>query len=830
MVNGQYISVILPLKLEWEPCYSIPETWEGKVYPGDRVKVSFANKVYSGVVSEVGIIPETDPAKIKEIITKEEGLAGILPEEVELWRHVAGYYLCSIGEVYKAAYPGSKINLEEARAAALQKAKERREKLLESMRAKVAKLQDRKTRKEEQLAKVRKGTKAELKYGEELQRIIADLTKALAALESATGSPTISISQTQEINTSQPVNLSQAQSIAYDEIRDAFSKGRPALLKGVTGSGKTEIYIKLAQDALAAGKNVLYLVPEIALSRQLEDRLYEHFGDRLMTFHSAETAASKRATAEIIRSYRGESKGSYIVLGTRSSLFLPHHNLGLIIVDEEHDNSYKQDSPAPRYNGRDTALMLAMIQNRAPQPATGTDAQYAGCTADRPATCKADREVTPNAGPHATGSHACNADRHTTPNTVQHATGSHACNVIMGSATPSLEEMYNCRAGKHHLVELKERFHGSEAADVEIIDTRAERRKRGMEGSFSRKLIEHVRRTLAGNGQVMVLRSRRAWAPALQCEACGDIPKCPHCNVSLTYHKKGQYGVMTCHYCGHTEPFKEQCGKCGGPMKSLGAGTQKIEEEAAALFPQARIARLDSDTAQNKSYETKTIREFSQGKIDILIGTQMLAKGFDFSNLRLVAVIAADAMLGMQDFRADEKAVQLLEQFRGRCGRRDAKGLCIIQTSQPEHPVYKRLTDSEASCDDLLQERHEFDFPPYTRIIEVTFMDRYADRAERMAAKLAAALGTVISKHQAGGHAVCNANDNLTRNMAGTAIIGPYSPVIDKVADQHIRTIRISLRKDKRLRSLKEAIRNTVLTFEKNEKYTNHITIDVDPS
>ena len=892
MVNGLYISVILPLKLEWEPCYSIPETWEGKIYPGDRVKVLFANKVYSGVVSAVGIIPEVDPAKVKDIIEVEEGLARVIPEEIELWRQVAGYYLCSIGEVYKAAYPGSKINLEEARAAALQKAKERREKLLNAMRAKVAKLQDRKTRKEEQLAKVRKGTKAELKYGEELQRIIADMTKAQAALASATGTvaevaqtgkltgpmqneltgaqdteltchtsptsyptgsqtgpPTISISQPQDINTSQPVNLSQAQSIAYDEIRDAFSKGRPALLKGVTGSGKTEIYIKLAQDALSAGKNVLYLVPEIALSRQLEDRLYEHFGDRLMTFHSAETAASKRVTAEIIRSHR-ESNGSYIVLGTRSSLFLPHHNLGLIIVDEEHDNSYKQDSPAPRYNGRDTALMLAMIQNRAPQPATGTDAQYAGCTADRPATCKADREVTPNAGPHATGkhacnadrevtpnadphatgSHACNADRHTTSNTVQHATGKHACNVIMGSATPSLEELYNCRAGKHQLVELNERFHGSEAADVEIIDTRAERRKRGMEGSFSRKLIEHVRRTLAGNGQVMVLRSRRAWAPALQCEACGDIPKCPHCNVSLTYHKKGQYGVMTCHYCGHTEPFKELCGKCGGPMKSLGAGTQKIEEEAAALFPEARIARLDSDTAQNKSYETKTIREFSQGKIDILIGTQMLAKGFDFSNLRLVAVIAADAMLGMQDFRADEKAVQLLEQFRGRCGRRDAKGLCIIQTSQPEHPVYKRLTESEASCDDLLQERHEFDFPPYTRIIEVTFMDRYADRAERMAAKLAAALGTIICKQPAAGHAVCNANGNRARNMAGTAIIGPYSPVIDKVADQHIRTIRISLRKDKRLRSLKEAIRNTVLTFEKNEKYTNHITIDVDPS
>ena len=750
MNRAFYISVILPLKLEWEPCYSLPSGMDSSdVKAGDRVKVQFAGKVYSGVVSKVGVKPETDPSKIKPIICIEEGLEPVLEEEMELWRQVAGYYLCSIGEVYKAAYPIGKINLEEARAAALEKARKSREKLLENMRGKVAKTQDRLEKKLALAAKAKEGTKTKLRNTEDAERIRQELETAREALKQAEALYSDRAAKTGASLEDLPwtkIKLSPAQEKAYKSAREGFAAGRPVLLNGVTGSGKTEIYIKLAQEALKSGRNVLYMVPEIALSRQLEERLQIHFGDRLLTFHSGETAASKRNTAETIRSFKG-SDNNYIVLGTRSSLFLPHHTLGLIIVDEEHDSSYKQDSPAPRYNGRDTALMLSVIQK---------------------------------------------------------------CRIILGSATPSLEELYNCRYGKHHLVELQERYHGSQESDIEIIDTKAERRKRGMQGNFSRKLIDHIQRTLGKGGQVMILRSRRSWAPALQCEECGEIPKCPHCNVSLSFHKYGQEGSMTCHYCGHKAVFTGRCDKCGGALKSLGAGTQRIEEEAAALFPSARIARLDSDTAQSKTFETKVIKDFSKGEIDILIGTQMLSKGFDFSNLHLVAVISADTLLGLQDFRADEKALQLLEQFRGRSGRRGEKGLFVIQTSQPEHPIYQRIQRNEAIHfnDSLLLERETFNFPPYSRIIEIDIRDRYADRAERMAGRLA---------------------DALTKRF-GMTLSGPYTPAVDKIADEYIRAMRISLKKDRNLVSGKKDIMDIVQKFEKANKYSGHITLNVDPS
>lgn len=846
MTDKRYISVILPLKLEWEPYYSLPDrAYEGDntcdrnsevARVGDRVKVRFANKVYSGVVSAVDIRPDTDPDKIRPITCIEEGLERILPEEIELWRQVAGYYLCTIGEVYKAAYPAVKVNLEEARAATLARAQERRARMLESMKAKVERIRERIRRKEELIAKAKEGTKAKARYEEDLPRIIRELETAQSALESAqhadrtvttdthctgsttgntdttsttgntgtvttgnqttasttgnTGTVAIDIQTTAGTTGSQgtagevdtprtagkvdtpgaagkegtpgPVQegimLSPAQAEAYGRVKAAFAKGKPALLHGVTGSGKTEIYIRLAQEAISRGRNILYLVPEIALSRQLEERLYSHFGDRLMTFHSGETAVSRRNTAETIRSYRTTGE-NYIVLGTRSSLFLPHHNLGLIIVDEEHDSSYKQDSPAPRYNGRDTALMASVI---------------------------------------------------------------HKADIILGSATPSLEELYNCVCGKHALIELKERYHGSEDSDIELIDTKAERRKRGMNGSFSRKLIEHIKSTLQGGGQVMILRSRRAWAPALQCEECGEIQKCPHCNVSMSLHNAGKgglqqadgmslhnSGIMVCHYCGYRTAYTGTCTRCGGTLKSLGAGTQKIEEEAMQLFPEARIARLDSDTAQNKNEEKRIIKEFSRGETDILIGTQMLGKGFDFSNLRLVAVIAADNMLGLQDFRADEKALQLLEQFRGRCGRRGSKGMFIIQTAQLQHPIYQHMTSNEPQTfsTSLLEERKIFDFPPYTRIVEITFRDIYEDRAERMAGRLASIL-----------------------HAQHPGVTGPYAPAVDKVADRYIRTIRISLPKDSRLKSGKAALMQTIRTFEKDNRYDGHITVNVDPA
>ncbi len=678
MAQTLYISVILPLKLEWIPCYSVPSGM-GEVHVGDRVRVLFANRQYIGVVCGTGIRPDAAPEKIKGILSVEHGLEKIFPQEIGLWKAIAEYYLCGIGEVYKAAYPSGKVTMEEARAVSRRKKKE----------------------------------------PEKEDAVIQEFT------------------------------LSGPQDKAYTSIKRHFSSGMPVLLNGVTGSGKTEIYMRLAAETLSEGKDVLYLVPEIALSRQLEDRLQKHFRERLLTFHSGKTAAQRRNVAEAIR--KGIPHGNHIVLGTRSSIFLPHHDLGLIIVDEEHDNSYKQDSPAPRYNGRDTALMLSRI---------------------------------------------------------------HGCNIILGSATPSLEEMYNCQAGRHALVELKEKFYKAEVSEIEVIDTKAERRKNGMVGNFSRKLIEHINCTLERGEQVMILRSRRAWATVMQCESCGEIVKCPHCNVSLSHHRDGR---MVCHYCGYTEQYSGTCGKCGGSLTSLGAGTQRIEEEAETLFPNARIARLDSDTAQSRTYETRTIRDFSKGNIDILIGTQIVTKGFDFSNLTTVAVIAADALLGLQDFRADEKALQLLEQFRGRCCRRGGKGMFIIQTSQPEHPVYQRLLNNEASSlnMDLLNERKEFNFPPYSRIVEITVKDIYEDRAERMAWSLGADIRSRFDR----GSGILN-----------SPVTGPYAPAVDKIADHHIRTIRISLRKDRSLAPNKAAIKEIVQKFEKQQKYDGHIIINVDPS
>ena len=334
-----------------------------------------------------------------------------------------------------------------------------------------------------------------------------------------------------------------------------------------------------------------------------------------------------------------------------------------------------------------------------------------------------------------------------------------------------------------------------------------------MVGNFSRKLIGHIESTMAEGGQVLILRSRRAWSPVLQCEQCGEIPKCPHCNVSLSLHKSG---ILKCHYCGFQGTYTGTCRKCGGPLKPLGAGTQKIEEETASLFPNAVIARLDSDTAQKRGLEKKIIKDFCNGEIDILIGTQMISKGFDFGNLSLVAVIAADSLIGMQDFRADERAHQLLEQLRGRCGRRARRGMFVIQTSRPEHPVYQNIVSNRHEFgNDLLMERKDFNFPPYTRIVEITVRDRFEDRAERMSSKLASAI---------------RASRPATEGLLNDPVTGPYAPSVDKIADMHIRTIRISLKKNRQLSAEKAALKNIVCGFEKSEKYDGHIVINVDPS
>ena len=809
MTGRIFIQVILPLRLEWEPFYyqeielsesagdasglfpvtstgSVTERDKEQVRVGDRVRVNFAGKEYVGVVSmadagkqaeEMGIVD-----KVKPILGMAEGLEPVTKEEIELWRQIAEYYLCTVGEVYKAAYPAQKVEKEvvQARQEALKV--EREEKNRTKIADKIKRLEERAEKKAELAAKARKSESRERYLAEkemlegEIGLLVRELTSMVGELCRTTGSVTGygdsvtyhqdeepiggSIIETSE-GTEKEIRLSAAQEEAYSKIKEIFAKGKPALLHGVTGSGKTEIYLKLAQETLAMGKNVLYLVPEIALSRQLEDRISETFPE-LLVFHSGETMSRKREVATVLRHAGEPAKGKdYVVLGTRSAIFLPHKDLGLVIVDEEHDTSYKQDSPAPRYNSRETAIMMAKI---------------------------------------------------------------FGANVILGSATPSLESLYNCSVGRYGLVTLNKRFYDAADSDIEIIDTIAERRKNGMIGNFSRKLIEHIGKCLGEQRQVLILRERRAYSPIVQCQECGDIPKCRCCNVSLSLHRRADGSErLVCHYCGRVYEYTGKCPKCGGNLKPLGSGTQKIEEETANIFPNARIARLDSDTAQSRKYETDTIRKFSNGEIDILIGTRMVAKGFDFSGLSLVAVLQADSILGQEDYRADERGLQLLEQFRGRCGRRGEKGLFVIQTSQPEHPVYQSIDgklDENGTMARFLGERKLFGYPPYSRVIGVVIKDYNQARVDLLSRDLGEYLRGALAVKVSFAPGVQN----------GPNVIGPYSPAIDKISNQNIRQIRVLLPKDRSLARNKETLAAAVERFEKDKKYSGHIALDVDPA
>ncbi len=756
MTGSIFIQVILPLRLEWEPFYLN----EKSVRVGDRVRVNFAGKEYVGVVSVMDAGKQVEAMgiaeRVKPIVGMAEGLEPVTPEEIALWRQIAEYYLCTVGEVYKAAYPVRKIENEVVLARNEALKAEREEKNLAKIGEKIKRLEERAVKKSELAGRARKAETRDryLSEKEALEREIMLLSGKVTSICSPTNeAPT---------ETEREIVLSAAQETAYSKIKEIFGKWKPALLHGVTGSGKTEIYLKLARETLARGKNVLYLVPEIALSRQLEDRIRETFPEELLVFHSGETMAGKRKVAAILRHCASTGKTSgYVVLGTRSAIFLPHKELGLVIVDEEHDTSYKQDSPAPRYNGRETAIMMAKI---------------------------------------------------------------FGANVVLGSATPSLESLYNCSVGRYGLVTLNKRFYDAADSDIEIIDTIAERRKNGMIGSFSRKLIDHIKGCLGKRQQVMILRERRAYSPIVQCRECGEIPKCRRCNVSLSLHRRADGSKrLVCHYCGRVYEYTGKCAKCGGELKPLGSGTQKIEEEAAELFPKARIARLDSDTAQSREYETDTIRKFSKGEIDILIGTRMVAKGFDFSGLTLVAVLQADSILGQEDYRADERGLQLLEQFRGRCGRRGEKGLFVIQTSQPEHPVYQSIggqLDRNGAITGFLGERRMFGYPPYSRVIGVIIKDYNQARVDLLSRELAETIRSSLGIRPGFAPGV----------QTGPNVVGPYSPAIDKISNQNIRQIRVLLPKDRSLARNKETLAGAVERFEKEKKYSGHIALDVDPA
>ena len=667
-VENRYVEVLLPLRLHDTLTYRLPEGLTAGAGTWVQVKLRGHNML--------GVVESVSDSAPKGISLSQIGEVSAIIDcpaageaELSFWHALADYYLCTPGEVFKAA--------------------------------------------------VNTG----------MQRLMLQ-------------PPGLARSRTRATkNQVNPNSLSESQTTALRQIREGFSAHKPVLLHGVTGSGKTEIYLHLAAEKLQQGCDVLYLVPEIAISKQLQERIAKAFGSSLMVFHSGTTLPQRYRVSDTLR----RDPTPRIILGTRSAVFLPFRKLGLIVIDEEHDRSYKQEDIAPRYNGRDAALMLA-----------------AGCGAD----------------------------------------------VLLGSATPSCEALYNVSTRKFRLAELPERYHGGEDPVIEIIDTGEARRLGNMQGSFSRKLLKDMASTLHAGKQVLVFRSRRAYAPVVQCEACGEPARCPHCNVPLSYHKFNN--TLSCHYCGYQRPFTMRCPSCGeAALAERGAGTEKIEEELRETFPGRRIERFDADTTVSKKAEDKMIRDFAAGKTDILVGTQMITKGFDFEHLSMAVIVSADSLFAVQDFRSDERAFQLLTQLMGRSGRRGERGKIVIQTYQPEHPVLQRLLhpDRQKGIDGLLAERKQFNYPPYVRMISVTVKDRYEGRVWN----------------------VCRLIGEAAAQAGITDIAGPVTPAVDILADNHIAQFWIKLPRNRNLASTKREFFRRLEQIEEDFKGRTAVVTDVDP-
>ena len=678
--NQIYADVIVPVRFNGTATYILPQNDEFQdCHTGSGVIVELAGKKYCGVVGAIhsGENIRSD-ILYKEIIALEPRVK-IPPQVLSFWKKVAEYYLCTVGELYKASLPDSIIRQREV------KARESPEHFFEHLDA------------------------------EERQRPLPERAP----------------------------RLSQPQQNAFSQIEEHFRASlKPLLLHGVAGSGKTEIYLCMALEMLQQGKNVLYMVPEIALSRELQGRLKKVTGERLLTYHSGQTVAQRRRIYDILAS---NSPQPVVILGTRSALFLPYKNLGLIIIDEEHDWSYKQSEPAPRYHARDAAIILAS-EFGAP--------------------------------------------------------------LLMGSATPSLESEYNCSIGRFAKVELREKYYGASDAKVEIIDTVAAGKSGQMKGSFSQQLINEIAKTLKRKKQVLVFKNRRSYSPIVECAECGEIPKCPHCNVVLCYHKYND--TLSCHYCDYTVKFGGKCKKCGSSSFDYpSAGTERIEEELKTLFPEAAVARFDADITRSRCAAESVIRLFSQGATDILVGTQMIGKGFDFENLELVAILDAQLILGIQDFRADERALQLFLQLIGRVGRRNENGRVLLQTNSKDHPIMIFLksrrfaSETERQNRELLKERAEFNFPPFVRMIKLTVKNRDPKKRD----------------------SICHCLSLQLEALRVGEITGPFPPAVEKIRDKWLKCFYIKLKRDRNLLRNKAVIRETIEGIGAG----NSVIIDVDP-
>ena len=758
---------------------------DGQVQIGCRVVVSFGRKkFYTGIVRNVHYLKPQE-YEVKEVSAVLDEHPILVPLQFRFWEWLADYYLCTQGDVYKAALP-SGLKLESETVVeynpdfeATEPLSEREQKVLDLLAVEPEQTVTR-LEKESGLKNILAVVKSLLEKDalfvkEELKRTYKPKTETRVRLTEAArnerrlhfffdelqrrapkqldllmkyielsgclgGREVKEVSKAellkrsgatpavfsglvdkgvfevyqQEVGRLETVSqavmslneLNVHQQRAFDEIRASFREKNVCLLHGVTSSGKTEIYIHLIDEAVRQGKQVLYLLPEIALTTQITERLKRVFGCRLGIYHS------KFPDAERVEVWQKQlSHEPYdIILGVRSSLFLPFQRLGLVIVDEEHENTYKQQDPAPRYHARNAAIVLASM---------------------------------------------CGAK------------------TLLGTATPSVESWYNAtEGGKYALVELKERYKEIQLPEIIPVDIKELQRKKRMNGPFSPLLLQYVREALEQKEQVILFQNRRGFAPMIECHTCGWVPKCKNCDVSLTYHKG--LNQLTCHYCGYTQPVPRQCPACEGvDLRNRGFGTEKIEDDVKAIFPEARVARMDLDTTRTRTAYERIIHDFQQGRTDILIGTQMVSKGLDFDHVSVVGILNADTMMNYPDFRAYERAFQLMAQVAGRAGRKNKRGRVVLQTKSIDHPIIPQVmhNDFEGMVAGQLAERQLFRYPPYYRLVYVYLKHRNEQLLDVMAQTMAAKLRAVF----------------------GARVLGPDKPPVARIQTLFIRKIVLKI-------------------------------------
>ena len=754
----KYVDVILPLPLDGTFTYSVPDGMEGKVVPGVRLLVPLGkSKKYIAMATR---LHDDKPAfSCKPVEAVLDNTPSLLPQQMRLWQWIGYYYMAPLGDVYNAAMPGGLKSTE--------KFKPKMElyvELASTYRSEQAlhvalNLVQRALKQAKTLTTFLSLSHWDSLDGDTPREGIKNVTKeelmneshCTAAVVKALIDRGILFTYELEIgrlNTNGESHLdlikplSLAQQDAYNGILMQMMKKDVVLLHGVTSSGKTEIYIHLIRKAIEEHKQVLYLLPEIALTVQIMERLHRVFGDRLGIYHS------KYSDAERVEIWQKQlSDHPYdVILGARSAVFLPFKNLGLVIIDEEHETSFKQQDPAPRYHARSAAIVLAKM---------------------------------------------------------------YGAKTLLGTATPSMESYYNAQQGKYGLVELKTRYKGIQLPEIQVVDVKDLRHRKMMSGPFSPQLLAAVREALKNGQQAILFQNRRGFAPMVECKVCGWVPKCKNCDVSLTLHKS--INLLTCHYCGYTYPVPTECPNCGSTeIMGRGFGTEKIEDQIAEIFPEAKIARMDLDTTRTRNAYERLIADFSEGRTNLLIGTQMVSKGLDFDKVSVVGILNADSMLNYPDFRAYEHAFMMMAQVSGRAGRKGKRGLVILQTKNPNLPVIGQVVHNDYAglYQGILEERRTFHYPPFFHLINVYVKHKYDKVCEQAS------------------HELCK----TLRSWFGGRVLGPDKPAVARVKTMNIRKIVIKLENGIDQQKVREYLKFAQQQMGKDPRYgALQIYYDVDP-